>query len=66
MTDDDTNYIFLTIVSGVTTLVINTTGFPDPGVTSHLPLAIIITADGDYDHDDIEDQKTLAMYRLLT
>ena len=68
--DDTDNYIYLTIVSGVVT--VNNSyggsgaGFPDPSVTEHVPLAIITAASGAYDHDDIDDQRSLCMYQMLT
>jgi hypothetical protein len=51
LTDDATNYIYLTAAG---TLTVNTTGFP---ATSHLPLATIVAADGEYDHDDMTDYR---------
>ena len=41
LTNTQTNYVFLT-AAGV--LTVNTTGFPVPSVTPHIPLATILTA----------------------
>ena len=43
LTDDATNYIWLQVDSGVLTLTKNTSAFPDPSSTPHLPLATIAT-----------------------
>lgn len=45
LTDDATNYIYLTLAAALTK---NTTGFPS---TPHIPLATIVTASGAYDPD---------------
>ena len=49
LTDDATNYIYLTAAG---TLTKNTTGFPTPSTTPHIPLATILTASGAYSIDD--------------
>lgn len=49
LTDDATNYIYLTAGG---TLAKNSTGFP---TTPHVPLATIETASGGYGHDDVAD-----------
>lgn len=54
LTDDATNYIYLTATG---TLTKNTTGFPIPSVTPHIRLATILTASGVYDIDDITDYR---------
>jgi hypothetical protein len=61
LTDDATNYIYLT-AAGV--LTVNTTGFPVPSVTPHIPLASITTGSasaagvsGEYSHEDITDYR---------
>ena len=43
LTDDTTNYIWLQVDSGALTLQVNTSAFPDPSVTPHIPLATIAT-----------------------
>ena len=39
LTNDQTNYIYLTADG---TLTVNTTGFPNPSTTPHIPLATIV------------------------
>ncbi len=63
LTDDDTNYIYL-IADG--TLTINTTGFPVPSATPHIPLATILTASGAYDIDDITDYRGRAIFQVCS
>jgi len=48
LTDDATNYIYLTS-AGV--LTVNTTGFPTPSATPHVRLATILTASSVYNAD---------------
>jgi hypothetical protein len=43
VTDDATNYVYLTTGA---VLTINTTGFPAPSATAHLPLATVVAASG--------------------
>lgn len=62
LVDDATNYVYLT-AAGV--LVINQSGFPDPAVTAHLPLATITTAAGDYALADIADYRGRSMFAAL-
>jgi len=62
LTDDTTNYIYLTAVG---TLTKNTTGFPDEGTTPHIPLATILTASGAYAHTDITDMRGRAIFSVL-
>ena len=50
LTNNATNYIYLTADG---TLTVNTTGFPVPSVTPHVPLATIATSAGEYGIDDI-------------
>jgi len=45
LTNNQTNYIYLTADG---TLTVNTTGFPVPSVTPHIPLATITTSAGNY------------------
>ena len=52
LTNNATNYIYLTAAGALT---INTTGFPAPSLTPHIPLATILTAAGAYAHSDITD-----------
>jgi len=49
LTNNQTNYIYLT-AAGV--LTVNTTGFPLPSVTPHIPLATITTSAGEYSIND--------------
>ena len=49
LTNNQTNYIYLTATG---TLTVNTTGFPNPSTTPHIPLATIVTSAGDYTPDD--------------
>jgi hypothetical protein len=60
LTDDATNYIYLT-AAGV--LTVATSGFPDPADTAFIPLAEILAADGAYDFADITDYRGAAMFR---
>jgi hypothetical protein len=60
LTDEATNYIYLS-TAGV--LSVNTTGFPDPAATPHVPLATIVAADGSYDLDDVTDCRGRAIFR---
>lgn len=50
---------------GAETLTVNTTGFPTPSATPHIPLATILTAAGEYDFADIIDHRARAMYSVL-
>ena len=52
LTNNATNYIYLTAAGELT---VNTTGFPVPSTTPHIPLATIVTAGGDYDGRDVAD-----------
>ena len=58
LTDDDTNYIYLT-TAGV--LTVNITGFPTPSETPHIRLATILTASSEYAHTDIVQYRSTAM-----
>ena len=62
LTNNQTNYIYLTTAA---TLTVNTTGFPDPAATPHIPLATILTAAGNYAHDDITDYRGRAAFWIL-
>jgi len=68
LTNNATNYIYLTADG---TLVVNTTGFPVPSVTAHIPLATIKTGSesqagesGSYAHADITDYRGRAIFQL--
>ena len=63
LTDDQTNYIYLTAAA---TLTVNITGFPNPSTTPHVPLATILTGSGAYAYTDITDYRDRALYRILT
>jgi len=72
LTDDTTNYIWLQVDSGALTLYVNTSAFPDPSATPHIPLATIATGtasalgSGDtYTHEDITDYRGRAIYELI-
>lgn len=65
LTNDQTNYIYLSIASGALALTVNTTGFPDPSTTPHLPLASIAMGSGTYDHSDITDCRQCAVFSLI-
>jgi hypothetical protein len=65
LTDNTVNYIYLT-AGGV--LTVNTTGFPTPHTTPHIPLATIATGTagaagvaGQYDHADVTDFRGRAL-----
>jgi len=60
LTDNATNYIYLTADG---TLTVNTTGFPVPSVTPHIPLATIVTASGTYDGRADSDGGDVTDYR---
>jgi hypothetical protein len=68
LTDNATNYIYLTAAGA---LVVNTTGFPVPSVTPHMPLATIATGTasaggvaGQYAHADITDYRGRAFLSI--
>jgi len=63
LTNNATNYIYLT-VSG--SLVTNTTGFPAPSVTPHIPLATITTSAGNYSitDGDLVDERGRAIFQI--
>ncbi len=60
LTNNATNYIYLT-AAGV--LTVNTTGFPVPSVTPHIPLAKIVTSAGAYDGRDASEGGDITDYR---
>ncbi len=69
LTDDATNYVYV-LADG--TLTVNTTGFPTPSTTAHVPLAMIATGtasaagvSGAYDHGDITDYRGRAIFSVL-
>ena len=72
LTDDVANYIWLQVDSGVLTLTKNTSAFPDPSATPHIPLSIIVTGiasaggvSGTFDYRDIVDYRARAIYELI-
>ncbi len=72
LTDDATNYAWLQVDTDVLTLHVNTTAFPDPAVTAHVPLATIATGtasaggvSGQYDYADIVDYRGRALFELI-
>jgi len=62
LTDDATNYVYLTAVGSLT---VNTTGFLTPSETPHLPLATILTADGKYALSDITDYRGRILLKVI-
>ena len=60
LTNNATNRIYLT-AAGV--LTVNTTGFPVPSVTPHIPLAEIVTSAGAYDGRDASEGGDITDYR---
>lgn len=69
LTNDATNYIYLTAGG---TLTKNTTGFPDPATTPHIPLATIAVGsasvaqvDDEYEHVDLVDYRKRSLYEVL-
>lgn len=75
LTDNTTNYIYLTIDSGAPALHVTAGGsasFPDPAVTPHIPLATVATGTvslagdaGLYDHADITDYRSRCLFTLV-
>ena len=61
LTDDKTNYIYLTAAGALTK---NTTGFPTPSSTSHVRLATIVAASGAI--TSVTDNRATAMYQPQT
>ena len=61
LTNNADNYIYLTAAG---TLTINTTGFPVPSVTPHIPLAKVTTSAGNYsiNDGDIVDYRGLSLF----
>jgi len=64
LTDNQTNYIWLEVVSSALTLNSSTSDFPDPSGTPHIPLATIEIASGTYAYTDITDYRQLACFSL--
>jgi len=66
LTDDATNYIYLTAtnLAAGNTVTVNTTGFPLQSATPHIPLAEIVTSAGGYGCDDITDLRSAAAMAL--
>ncbi len=65
LTNNATNYIYLAVSGATATLTVNTTGFPNPSATPHIPLATIVTSAGTYAHTAITDYRGRALYRTL-
>ena len=68
LTDDATNYLYLTAAG---TLTVNTTGFPVPSVTSHIRLASIAVGSasaaavsGEYNQVDIVDYRGTSLLSI--
>lgn len=61
ITNSATNYIYYTAAG---TLTVNTTGFPDPSTTPHIPLAEVVAAAGAI--TSITDRRTMAMFAPRT
>lgn len=61
LTDDATNYIYLAATG---TLTKNTSGFPTPSVTPHIPLATVATASGVYLYTAITDCRDRAIFAI--
>jgi hypothetical protein len=66
LTDDATNYVYLSVEGGEPSLNVNTTGFPDPSDEPHVPLASIVTASGAYGHGDITDHRGRGVFTMLS
>ena len=64
--DNSTCYIWLYLLSGSLTLTGNTSGFPDPSTTPHIPLGTIAIASGAYAYTDITDLRQQAVFALLS
>ncbi len=64
LTNNQTNYIYLTVSGSTVTVNINTTGFPTPSTTPHIPLAAIVTAAGTYNHTNITDYRGRALMQI--
>jgi len=62
LTNNLTNYIYLTAAG---TLTKNTSGFPSPALTPHIPLATILTASGTYLYTAITDYRDRALFSVL-
>ena len=56
LTDDKTNYIYLSLATGAAVLTVSVTAFPTDG-TPHVPLAEIVAADAAYAYTDITDRR---------
>jgi hypothetical protein len=54
LTDNATNYVYLTADG---TLTVSTSGFPAASAVPHVPLATIVTADGEYAHEHVTDYR---------
>jgi hypothetical protein len=66
LTDDATNYIYLTAadLTAGNTVTVNTTGFPLQSQTPHIPLAEIVTSAGGYGCDEITDLRSASAMAL--
>ena len=63
LTDNSANSICL-LADG--TLHVSVSGFPDPSLQGHLPLAVITTASGSYGHGDIVDCRQRSAFAPLS
>lgn len=62
-----TNYVYLTAADlEAGTATINTTGFPDPAETPHVPLATVLCGAQDFAWDDITDYRGRSILRLAS
>jgi len=57
LTDDATNYIYLTLANLIAgnAVTVSAVGFPTPSTTPHIPLGTIVAADGAYTHANIDN-----------
>ena len=51
LTDAATNYVYITAAGTVT---VNTTGFPSPSATPHIPVCAVSCAAGDFAYSDVD------------
>jgi len=63
LTDDKTNYIYLTAGA---TLTVSDSAFPAAGTTPHIPLATILAADGEYAESDITDYRGRGVFQVAS
>ena len=72
LTDDDTTSIWLQVDSGILTLYTGLSGFPDPAVTPHIPVATVAVGSestgavsGTYDDRDIVDFRGRCIFEII-